>query len=108
MLKVRRYTGNKTYMHPSSEIADRAGILAKFPAALTFTHIATTDEAEEVLLALENLAAVRTQCGLDPELSEDEAIAAIEEIVNTMPPEPEPSPEERIAAALEFSNVLAL
>ena len=41
-------------------------------------------------------------------LSEEEAIAALEVIVNTPPPEPEPTADERIAAALEFQNILGL
>ena len=46
--------------------------------------------------------------GVDSSLSEDEAIAKIEEIRNTPPAEPDPSAEERIAAALEYQNLANL
>ena len=55
------------------------------------------------MFALQNLSAMRSHYGIDKSLSESEAIAAIQEIVNT-PPEVDttPSAEERIAAALEY------
>lgn len=60
------------------------------------------------MFALQNLSAMRTFYNIDKSLSEDEAIAKIQEIVNTPPPEPEPSAEERIAAAMEFQNMMTL
>ena len=44
--------------------------------------------------------------GIDAALSEDESILKIEEIRNAPPPEPEASAEERIAAALEYQNLV--
>ena len=58
------------------------------------------------MFAFQNLAAVRTQMEIDPSLNEDEAIAKIEELRNAPRPEPEPTAQDRIAAALEFQNVL--
>ena len=87
---IEKYDGTKTYMHPSE----------------VFTHIVETDEQGQVMFAFQNLAAVRTQMEIDPSLSEEEAIAKIEELRNTPQPEPEPTAEDRIAAALEFQNVL--
>ena len=46
--------------------------------------------------------------GVDSSLTEDEAIAKIEEIINTPAPEAEPTAEERIASALEFQNMINL
>lgn len=60
------------------------------------------------MFALQNLSAMRTFYNIDKSLSEDEAIAKIQEIVNTPPPEPEPSAEERMAAAMEFQNMMTL
>jgi hypothetical protein len=60
------------------------------------------------MFALQNLSAMRTFYNIDKSLSEDEAIAKIQEIVNTPPPEPEPSAEERMAAAMEFQNMMML
>lgn len=108
MIKIEKYTGTKTYMFPNGAIASPEAVLAQFPAATAFTHIVETDEAGETLWALENLSAVRSMQGIDPQLSETEAIAALEQKRNAPPPEPEPSAEERIAAALEYQNLLTL
>lgn len=106
MLKIEKYTGAKVYQSPSGGLMTRERVLAEWEAALTFTHIIETDEAGEVMFACQNLAAIRSMYGIDPALSEDEAIAKIEEIRNTPPPEPEPSAEERIAAAMEYQNLI--
>ena len=109
MKKVIKYTGDKTFMFPNGALGTKEAVLAQFPAALDFVHIVETDENEEVMWALENLSAMRSQMGIDSSLSEDEAIAAIEEIINT-PPEAntDPSAEERIAAALEYQVMASL
>ena len=109
MKKIIKYTGEKTFMFPNGALATKEEVLKHFPAALTFPHIVETDENEEVMWALQNLSAMRTQMGIDSALSEDEAIAAIEEIINT-PQEVDntPSAEERIAAALEYQVVASL
>jgi hypothetical protein len=102
MKKIIKYTGDKTFMYPNGELATKERILLDFPAALTFTHIIETDEAEEVCFAVQNLSAMRGIYNIDSLLSEDEAILAIQEVINT-PSEvsTEPTPEERTAAALE-------
>lgn len=108
MKKVERYAGDKTYMFPNGAIATKEVVLKKFPAALTFTHFVETDENGEVMWAFQNLSAMRTIYKIDSSLSEDEALAKIQEIINTPPPEPEPSAEERMAAAMEFQNLMSL
>lgn len=109
MYKVEKYTGEKIYMAPNGSIYNQEAVLRDFPAALTFAHIITTDEAGEVMFAMQNLSAMRGQYNIDSTLSESEAIAAIEEILNT-PQEivTEPSAEERIAAALEYQVMASL
>lgn len=108
MLKIEKYTGSKTYMFPCGEIATPEKVKEKFPACLAFTHIAETDESGQVLYALQNLEAVRSQFGIESSLSEVEKIKKIEEIRNTPAPEPEPDAMERVAAALEFNNILSM
>lgn len=110
---LEKYTGEKTYMFPSGAIATPEATLNEFPACLTFAHVVETDDAGEVMFALQNLGSLRSQYNIDPALSEDDAIAAIQEILNYEPPaviidETESTPEERIAAALEYANVLAM
>lgn len=109
---VKKYTGEKTYMFPNGTIATKEIVLAKFPAALTFTHIIESDENEEVMFALQNLSAMRNVYNIDSSLTEEEAIAAIQTAVNTPPETAEaandPTPEERIAAALEYQVMTSL
>lgn len=106
MIKIEKYEGNKTYMYPNGEIATPERVLKDYPAATTFAHIIETDEAGEVMFAIQNLAAIRSQMGIDSSLSESEAIQKIEEIRNAPPPEPSVSDLERIAAALEYNNII--
>jgi hypothetical protein len=108
MKKVIKYTGDKMFMYPNGKLATKDTMLKDFPAILTFTHIIETDEAEQMCFAVQNLSAMRGVYGIDSSLTEDEAIAKIEEIINTPAPEPEPSAEERIASALEFQNLVSL
>lgn len=107
MKKVIKYDGTKVFMYPNGKIATKEQILKDFPAALTFTHIVETDEHEEVCFAFQNLSAMRGIYNVDSSLSEDEAIAKIEEIINTEP-EQEVSAEERIASALEYQNLMSM
>ena len=46
--------------------------------------------------------------GIDPALSDAEALVAMEAKVNAPAQDSEPSAEERIAAALEFQNLMNL
>ena len=103
MKKIIKYDGTKTFMYPNGAIATPEKILEDFPSVSIFTHIIETDEAEQVCFAVQNLSALRGIYNIDKALTEDEAIAKIEEIINTPEPEPEPveSTEERTAKALE-------
>lgn len=105
---IEKYTGTKTYMFPNGALATPEVMLERFPAVLTFVHIIETDEAGEVAFAVQNLNAMRSLYDLDSALTEDEAIAAIQEIVNTPQESTETSAEERTAAALEFIAMSSL
>lgn len=105
MVKIEKYAGEKTYMYPNGVIATPEKLKADFPAVEVFTHIVETDEAGQVCFAVQNLAAVRSQMGINPDLIEDEAISKIEELRNAPIPESDPTAEERIAAALEYQNL---
>lgn len=106
MIKIEKYEGNKTYMFPNGEIATPERVLKDYPASTTFAHIIETDEAGEVMFAIQNLSAIRSQMGIDSSLSESEAIQKIEEIRNAPQPEPSVSDLERVAAALEYNNII--
>lgn len=105
MKKLEKYTGEKTYMFPNGTVADPNTILINYPAVNIFTHIVETDQNGEVMFAIQNLSAMRSMYNIDTVLTEDEAIAAIEVIINTVPKQ-EPSSNERLAAAMEFQNLL--
>ena len=109
MYKLEKYEG-KTYMAPSGTLYTPERIKQDFEAIDVFPHVIQTDENGEMCWAVMNLSAMRSQYAIDPALSEAEAIAKLEEIINTPPEEPEaaPSAEERIAAALEFQNLLSM
>lgn len=109
MVRIEKYTGEKTYMYPNGALADPDRVLADYPAILTFPHIITTDENGEVFAAIANLSVARSEAGIDPSMSEAEAIAELQRLANTPPViDTTPSAEERTAAALEFQNMLAL
>lgn len=106
---IEKYTGEKTYMFPNGALATRDAVLEQFPAALDFVHIVETDENGEVMWAFQNLSAMRTMHSIDRRLSESEAIAKLQEIINTEPViDTTPSPEERIASALEFQTMMSM
>ena len=109
MVKLEIYTGEKIYMFPNGDIGTKEKVLEQFPAALSFTFVVTTDENGEVMWGMDNLSALRSHYGIDKTLSADEAIAKIEEIMNT--PEPvdtSASAEERIASALEYQVLTSM
>ena len=109
-MRILKAYDEKTRMYPSGKVATKDVVYADYPAVAVFTHVIETDENDEVIFAINNLSALRTTYGIDPELDQDKAIAKIQEIMNT-PPEPveqEASAEERIAAALEYQNLLSL
>ena len=114
MKRLEKYTGEKTYMYPNAVLATPERVLADFPAAVAFPHVIETDDNGEVLFAIMNLSAMRAQYGIDTSLSESEAIQAIQDIINTPEPEPEPTVDEstvalqNIAAQLEFQNMMSL
>ena len=107
MRKLEKFDGTKTYMFPNGSVATPTIMRQKYPALDYFTHIIETDEGGEVCFAVQNLSAMRTLNKIDASLSEADAIAAIQTIINTEPVQ-EVSAEERIAAALEYQNIASM
>ena len=111
MRKLEKYTGKKTYMFPTGRLATPEVIAAEYPATAAFVHVVETDANGEVMFALMNLSALRTQYDIDTGLTEADAIAAIEEALNAKDEvvvSDEPTAEERIAAALEAQVMLSM
>ncbi|MBE6890351.1 MAG: hypothetical protein E7485_10095 [Ruminococcaceae bacterium] len=109
MIKLEKYTGEKTYMFPNGAIATKEAVLENYPAAEVFTFVVGTDELGQVMQSMDNLSVLRGVYGIDSTLSEDEAIAAIETILNT-PKEAveEVTAEERIAACMEYQMLTSM
>lgn len=105
MLRYELFDGTQTYMFPNGEVASPDAIRRQFPAVDHFPHILELNGP--VVQAVMSIHALRSMNSIDPELSDEEAIAEMEYKVNN-PPEPEPSVEERIAAAMEFQNIMML
>ena len=77
-------------------------VKADYPACEHFTFVIETNQRKEVIYGFYNLSGLRDSYDIDDSLSDEEAIAQIEEIMNTPEEEStEPSIEERQAQALE-------
>ena len=99
------YDGTKTYMYPNMKLATPEIIQADYPAILYFRHVIETDEAGEVCFAIENFSAMRSRYDIDKTLSDNEALEALQEILNAEPG-PVIDDNTRIADALEDLVVL--
>lgn len=105
MLKLEKFDGTKTYQFPNGVLATPEVIRGEYPAVDFFPHVLEING--DVCQAILNIGSLRNMYKIDETLTEDEAITAIEVIINT-PPVFEPSAEERVAAAMEFQNLLSL
>jgi len=102
MVVLEKYTGSKTYMFASDKTkADENAVLERYPMALEFTHIVHTNEGGETLLYLYSLSDMRSNYSLDSSLTENQAIAEIQRLMNLPPPEPEPDYIEFLAGMYE-------
>ena len=106
MYRVEKYSTDKTYALPNGGIGTPEEVARQFPAVEFFPHILTI--AGDTIMSVESLAAMRIHYGINEAFDEAEAIAAIEVIVNTLPPEAMVSPEERIAAMLEYQTMMLM
>ena len=102
MIKLEFYTGEKDYVTPSGVLYNKEKVLEEFPSALTVPFVVETNSKGRIIFGMSALDTLCSVYGIDDELSDEEAIAAIEKIRNTPAPDPEPTAEERIAAAQEL------
>lgn len=107
MIRLVIYDGTETYMYPNGALATPEVVKRDYPAVDVFPHVIEVNG--NVLQAIQELTAMRNLHGIDESLSNEEAVLAMQTIINT-PQEvvDEPTPEERIASAMEFQNLLAL
>ena len=101
---------NKTYQYPNGALATPERVLSDYPAIATFKHIIETDEFEQMFIGIQNLAMARTMYNVDKELYDEEAVLAIQDIMNTQDETAinTPSAEERIASALEYQVMMSM
>ena len=105
MRYVKKYTGDKTYLFPNGAIATPEVIYATYPAAREFTFALVTDSSGETIYQFQSLSSLKAVYDID-EADEDTAISLIQEKMNEPAPAPVPTAEERIAAALEYQNMI--
>ena len=109
MKKLVIYDKKTTYMYPSGVVATPEKVKSDYPASEHFTFVIETNARQEVIYGFYNLSSLRDSYNIDDELSDEEAVSIIEEIMNA--PEEvsyEPTAEERIASALEFQNLMSM
>ena len=105
MRKLEIYDGKKTYMYPNSEVATPERLEKDYPAIKVFPHVIEVNG--NTLGAVMELEALKGMYDIDGSLNDVDAVKEIEKIINT-PVEVPPSAEERIAAAMEFQNLINL
>lgn len=104
------YNPEKTYLYPNMQVASPEHIQANYTAVNVTKCVITSDASGEMFYAVEPLNAMAQRLGVDVSEydSDEEVLAAMEEILNAPQPEPEPTAEERIAAAMEYQNMMSL
>lgn len=111
MVKAELYDNTKTYIRGDGSLANSAVMLRDHPAVAVTLHVVITDESGICMLAIDPLVRRRSQLGIDSSLSDEEAVLEIERLENeamNAPHEVFITPEERIAAALEFQNIMSM
>lgn len=107
LVKLYDHSDQKTYAFPNGSLATPEIISRDFPCASSgLKCVIITDASGETLFTLQTLSSLADAMGLDSTLDPDVLIKSIETQVNTLPAASIPSPEERIAAALEYRNLL--
>jgi hypothetical protein len=106
-IRYEIYDGTKTYMYPNGAIATPEKIEEDFPAVTVFPHVIELNG--NVFQAIYELEAIKNLRGIDSETSAEDTLTQLQEaFVASQNFVPEPTPEERIAAALEFQNLNSL
>ncbi len=103
-IKYEIYDGSKTYMYPNGAIATPEKVQEDFPATSMFPHVIEVNG--NVFQAIYELESIKNLRGIAPETSVEETLQALSNaFIASQNFVPEPSAEERIAAALEFQNL---
>ncbi len=111
-IKLELYTGERTYMFPTGALATPEVIEIEFSAIKVFPHVVQVNgnvfEAVQELNAMKNMFTSMYGCDFTDKTN-DESLLIMENLINNPPVvEVEPTAEERIAAALEYQNLLSM
>lgn len=111
---LKLYNFNDIYMSPSGDIMDAVKVGNQFPASQSFPYIVQTDAGEEMMYGFYSLSSMKSKYNISQDLTNIEAVQAIEEAMNAEQEAQELEaqsyipPEERIAASLEFQTLTSL
>jgi hypothetical protein len=101
------YNSKKTYYSPAYEEFTPEHVMSHYAIVNIGTCIIETNVSGKMFYSVELIENMRDRLGIDESLTDEEAVKAMETIINTVV-EPEPTAEERIASALEFQNLTSL
>lgn len=116
-IRIKLYDPADVYMSPSGEVMNAAKVHEHFPASANFDFIVHTDDGGEIMYGFYGLSAMKSKYNIDPGLSGAEAAQAVEDAMNAERQQQEEeaqaraeavTPDERIAAALEFQTLTSL
>lgn len=102
------YNPEKTYLSYADEAFTPEHVQTHYATVNFGTCIVQTDKSHVRFGYINLLSDERDRWDIDDSLTDEEAVAEIERLANLPAPEPEPTAEERMAAALEFQNILAM
>ena len=104
------YDNTKTYVTPDMNQAPPSMVAEKYSVVnIGVSCVIETDESGIMLYtAPAPISVMRSNYSIEQTLTDEEAIRAIEEILNAPEPDQEPSANDRIAAALEYQNLLSM
>ena len=110
MKKLYFFDKTKTYIYPNNKLATPDVVAKDFPATqVGVKYVVTSDEDGIIMSGLDMFSTLKSVYQIDSSLSDEEALQAIENILNTPETVDEtPSAEERIAAALEYQVMSSL
>jgi hypothetical protein len=102
------YNPTKTYYSPVNEIFTPEHVMSHYAIVNAGTCVIETNSTGKMFYAVELMEVARDRMNIANTLTDEEALVVMKEILNAPQPIPEPSPEERMASAMEFQNLLAL
>ena len=103
------YDNTKTYLYPNMNLATPDNVAATYSVVNipNLECVIETDESKMMFYtAPEPISVLKSRYNIDSSVSTKDAIATIEKILNAPEVELFPTAEERIAAALEYQNLM--